>query len=480
MTDFKETPQGIGEPARLPERPVQLTTEQAANLSPQEEAVMFDRVFAIDPTRDLPDIKTFVGRVRKDPRFGRMASQWDYKRYKEQGQLKYSDEQLESQEWEQEDVDLAVEELRKERINRFYGDIAHQYEPAHSIQDSIVRLDQERAIADDLDAGTPVLIRGNWRLGKTSMVMSLRTHKYGDANTLFIDAMGEVSEKDESIDDFRKHFGRSKVARFIAERESAGDNMEKQWEERDKLRDEIAQSGKTPFEYLDDYLEGKDEDVFLGLDEVIGYAGEHPDRLRYLAGVKDLKHVKPAIVVHRIAEYEDELRDIFDGYKTHFIRALTEDEVAKLVRQPLEGTSIVFTDDAIQEIFGFTGGRPMEVNNLCSALMDPFSEHKNQKLVYRVEDVRGITEKESWQLRDSFRVAIDTYGRVYNRSMSEGERVIVDRLIAQGELPVPDIPAEAVQALIDTTYVRKDDQKGTYTINGELFKRVIQEKNYRT
>lgn len=214
----------------------------------------------------------------------------------------------------------------------------------------------------------------------------------------------------------------------------------------------------------------------MSLDEVIGFA-EQPEKLKYLADLKGLDNIQLAIVLHRFASFENSFKEIFDGYETHFVKQLTLEEVGTLVRKPLEGTQITFTDDAIQRIFEFTGGRPMEINNVCHALMDQFSEHKNYRFTYRAEDIDGLTGKETWQFGESFRVAIDTYKRVYGRSMSDEERAIIDRLIEEGEVAVSEIDTEKVQPLIDTTFVAKDESKGIYRINGVLFKRVVSEQN---
>ncbi|MDP3769702.1 MAG: hypothetical protein Q8R40_02075 [bacterium] len=227
---------------------------------------------------------------------------------------------------------------------------------------------------------------------------------------------------------------------------------------------------------MNDYLASKGEKAFLSLDEIIGFA-EQPEKMKYLAGLKNLSQVQLAIVLHRFASFEDSFKEIFDGYETHFVRQLAIEEVGALVRKPLEGTHITFTNGAIQRIFEFTGGRPMEVNNICRALMDQFSEHKNYRFMYRAQDIDGLTGKETWQFGESFRVAIDTYKRVYNFSMSDEERAITDRLIEEGEVPVSEIDADTIQPLIDTTFVTKDESKGVYRVNGILFKRVLSEQN---
>ena len=477
MKNFEDHSHLIDEAKQL-EKKMQskIDAGEASNFTEAQELTMFDETFEIDKNRDIEDIKKLMKRVRKDPKIGKLGSEYSYESDKKYGWLKYSDEQIEIGEWEADDLMLVVEELRKERIDDYFGGVARKYEQSRPIADSIVRLDQETEIAQKLRNHTPILIRGNWRMGKTSMAASLEAHQFGAESSLFIDAMGEGMGRDVSLEDFEKHFGVYKIGRFIAEKEFLGAELKDRFEKEDHIRKQIQKSQKKPFEFLNDYLSEKGEKVFLSLDEVIGLA-EQPEKLKYLAGLKNLSQVQLAVVLHRFASLENSFKEIFDGYETHFIRPLTIEEVGTLIRRPLEGTSITFTDDAVQKVFEFSGGRPMEVNNFCHALMDQFSEHKKYRFTYRAEDIEELAGKETWQLGESFRVAIDTYRRVYSRSMSDGERAITDRLVQEGEILTSEVSPDTIQPLIDTTFVTRDDTKGVYRISGELFKRVLADRN---
>ena len=57
--------------------------------------------------------------------------------------------------------------------------------------------------------------------------------------------------------------------------------------------------------------------------------------------------------------------------------------------------------------------------------------------------------------------------------MNDVERALIDRLILEGEVSTSDMDADAVQPLIDTTFVAKDETKGVYRVNGTLFKQVL-------
>lgn len=439
-----------------------------------EEAAMFDKMFRIDKERDIADIREIMKRIRKDSKTGRLASVYEYERDKKDGDLKYSDEQIENGQWEEDDLSFVVNELRKDRIDDYFENIEGKYEQRGPIADSVVRLDQEKKIAEDLNNGKPVLIRGNWRVGKTSMVYSLENHQFGKENSLSFDAAaGEGTRKEDSMDDFKKHFGISKVAQFIAERELSGTEGQNSFEKERQIEESIEKSQKPPFEFLNEYLSEKNEKVFLSLDEVVGLS-DQPEKLEYLANLKNLSQVKIAVVLHRIASSEESFKKIFNGYETHFIRPLTVEEVARVIRKPLEGTSVTFTDDAVQKVFEFTGGRPMEVNNLCHALMGKFSEHKKYRITYRAEDIEELTKKDLWQLEKSFKSAAHTARKVYDHSMSAEERAITDNLIEKGEVPVIEIEPGTIQPLLDTGFAVKDTAKGVYRINGEFFKQVLE------
>ncbi|OGI60641.1 hypothetical protein A2641_01930 [Candidatus Nomurabacteria bacterium RIFCSPHIGHO2_01_FULL_37_25] len=358
---------------------------------------------------------------------------------------------------------IKAQELTKDD---YFRGVARKYEQTRPIKDSIVRLDQEAKIVETLRADKPVLIRGNWRMGKTSMMESLQTHQFGLKNSIVADVMMENPYSAKSLKNFQKQFGLNAVVEFIAKRE---------FKKKDELRKQITKSRKFPFEFLNDYLIEHGEKVFLSLDEVIFFA-EELEKLKYLANLKSLSNIQITLVLHRVAYYESSFKEIFEEYETHFVRALTLEEVETLVRKPLEGTRITFTDDAIQRIFEFTGGRPMEINNVCWALMGS-SEHKNYKFTYSAEDIDALTRKETWELGEPFRIAIVNYKNIYTSSMNNEEQAIIDKLIEKGEVPVSEIEAVKVQPLIDTTFVTRDFAKGAYRINGELFKRVVLDKN---
>ena len=99
--------------------------------------------------------------------------------------------------------------------------ISYKYEPNRAIEDSIVRLEQEEKIYKNLEDNQPVLIRGNWRSGKTSMLKSLKNHKFGKENSIFIDASTIFSN---SIDEFKSNFGKYQIIEFLSQHTKQNEN----------------------------------------------------------------------------------------------------------------------------------------------------------------------------------------------------------------------------------------------------------------
>lgn len=455
--------------------PTNSFTSEASYPTETQEKAMYEVLFPVDIDMHIEGIKEFMRGVIKGTEV--VHYNWAPEGFTIEIK-KYTDEQIEKGEWDQEDLQAAITSVRDKLAEGYFSKASQEFRNLHARPDSIVRLDQEQAIFEDLEAGMPVLIRGNWRIGKTSMALSLAKKRY-QGNALFIDAQG-YSGSDETIGDFRRDFGAHDIEQFITDREFEGKDIDfnTQRARAVELKEDMKTQSVTPFEYLDKFLEQRKEKAYVAIDEVIMYASE-PDKLRYLENLKDFKNMKLAIVLHRIHKYEQLFGKVFEGFKTHFMRELSEQEIATLVRHPLKDTQITFTDGAIGELASFSGGRPMEINNLCGTLMNPDSDDKKLKLVHRASDIQEVASKPLWELKYTFGVAIHTYGRVYSHSMSDSERAIVDELVVKGQLPISSVETEKIQPLIDTTFVRKDEKAGIYSLNGNLFKRVIQDHYFK-
>src|SRR3989338_1876270 len=101
-----------------------IDAEEARNFSEAQEIIMFDEKFGIDQERDVGDIKRMMRSVRKDNITKRLGNEFDYENDKKFGRLKYTDEQIEAGQWQEDDLRLVIEELRKERMDNYFGGVA--------------------------------------------------------------------------------------------------------------------------------------------------------------------------------------------------------------------------------------------------------------------------------------------------------------------------------------------------------------------
>lgn len=369
----------------------------------------------------------------------------------------------------------------KEReVWSYFTRIADRYELSRPIRNSVIRLGQEARIATDLNEGRPVLVRGFKRIGKSSMLESLAAH-FGRENSLVFNAALQCQGLTEpgGFERFRAHFGLGKVARFIAEKEGGkkGWNEEATSEREYELEDGlISESGRSPFEYLNDWLGRRGETAFVGLDEVTTYA--HPkyqEGLEYIARLRNLGNIRLALVVHRVAEYEKLFAQTFAGCQTHYIGAVDKGEVGRLVHHHLEDTPIVFTEGAVDEIYNFTGGRPMEVNILCRAILGGLDPNLAiYKFGYTAEDVRSVTRKPLGKIGRNgvFSSAVSNYELTFEGALGDEERELARRMVRTGGVAERKVGARAVAPLVDCGFLEKDNEE-KYWLRGELLRRAL-------
>jgi len=443
-----------------PAAPKDDATPDAREMNMQEQ---FDAFFDSEREPTQEEMQSMMRCLLKD---GSICYPFVLIQAKEKGNLKYSEEQVAQEQWDSSDVFIARAAFEKENtVDYYFRDIEGQYECGRIIQDSIVRLDQEKAIVHDLEQGTPVLVRGNWRTGKSSMVASLTKHEYGEGRDIrwSVDMFGATS-----VSDFQEGCA-YEIDGWIAEH--GLDGKEKTG---DDVRQEREAEHMDPFAYLNRYLQEKKETLLLSFDEVIVLAEKEEKLLRYIASLQQYDHIKLAVVLHRYAAFEKNFADIFQGFKTHYMRSLTIAETGALVRRPLEGTKVTVTDDAIAEIHAISGGRPLEINTLCYLVFDPKSAQKRRQFFVDRDDILAEMDMSHWERRDTWRNIRNNYEKVYSKSMNDEERAIIDRLM-QGEAPCAEFDAHMVQPLIDTTFVERDEQRDVYRINGTLFQTLHKE-----
>ncbi len=359
------------------------------------------------------------------------------------------------------------ERLSNEKIYDFYNEIAGKFSTAgYPVPDSVVRLDQEAKIVEDLDAGKKVLIRGYWRMGKTSLMSSIATHFYPN-NSLRLDASRETSSA--SIDEFKHRFAAEEISEFIALKELAGADWDERVDYEEEVLTKLLNSGAEPLIYLNDYLRSKGTEAYLGIDELISFA-DQAEKLQYLADL-NLDHIKLVMVLHRLAKYEPALDELFrDNYSKHFVRPLTGNEEHLLLSEPLRNTGLSFDKDAEDEIGDFSGGRPLEINCFANALMRSNSKFFQPKKTYGLKQTETINQSALYPLNDSFEVPIETYRKIFNTALSDKEKVIVTDSAHSRNLN--SLTDEEARPLVESAVLVPDPENG-YRTNGELFKKVV-------
>jgi len=200
-------------------------------------------------------------------------------------------------------------------------------------RNSHVHLDQEAEIFQDLENGYPILLRSLYRQGASSMMASLAEHRFGPERTIRMYMHGRKEGEPSEL--------ASGVAQLIdsQERDRGGTLTYPE------IVQNIQESGKSPIQYLDEYLIKNDaESVLVHVDETVAAS---PDDLAFLASAKGLKKVKLVVQFHWNAKKEPMVDEQFGDFQEHSIRPLTRNEVAILVRGPIADAGVTIDDAAI-------------------------------------------------------------------------------------------------------------------------------------
>lgn len=360
-------------------------------------------------------------------------------------------------------LELALDNFERHTTELHLQTCSSRYELGGIVVNSHVRLDQEERILGDLRKDNRVLVRGNWRIGKTSMLVSIANKYFDKKHFLYMDLGGYTDHrlKEEAI---------IHIADFIAKIDSHGATF-------DAIKSRIEQNGRDPFEYLKEYIDDNKMEILVGIDEVIGL--EKKEDFEYIANIPNiLKNTPTLIVLHRKASLENMLGEVFSKYQTHFIRSILPSEIDQIVEKPITGSGIIFTESAKKALFEACGGRPMEINNLCHRIIDP-DFNKDHKMTFDESDVRYAIEQE-FKEAASLRAAFSTYKRIYEIALSANEQEILLKILEKDQ-KMNEIDAELVQPLIDTNIVARDGARDVYKINGyilaEALRRIVKLSN---
>ena len=281
---------------------------------------------------------------------------------------------------ERQEKELTLEEVRAKilaeegiTLEQHISNITQRHSPFSHEKDSVIRLEEEQKIFEELEKSKPVIIRGPTQTGKTSILLALQK-RY--KNSIKIDQMSDS-----------RRLGLFNVVGFISKRENRGN---------DEIEKEIKESGSTPMEYLENYLKERDEICLLEIDEIakLLHLVNHEDILKAIGNLKNSSVFRVVLVFHIFGAKEKQqlieaLGDYNSNYSIFDLRdSITLDEVFKLIKKNLEGTYITLTDRAIQLIFTETKGVPIYINFFLDLFLREISSYDEvNQLKYDHNDI---------------------------------------------------------------------------------------------
>ena len=370
--------------------------------------------------------------------------------------------------------------IDKDKLEQYFVQMLKDIPQEKYVDDSVVRVDQTEKIVESLlnNRMVVVFVRGFWRVGKTSLLHSV-AKKFGQEDSLIIDAGGEswFDFNQKEFEDFKKVFCINSVAKFLEE---------KSGKKKEEIEKEIECSGLYPLAYLNSQVVLKDKTIFVALDEVIGFVNSK-EFADYIDEIRRLTNLHVVVVVHSNVSYEDSFKNNFlkdkENTEVIFPRALTVEEIALMVQKYKGDMEIALSQEALALIHEYTGGMPREVNYFLLRLFKPEPyEDLNlglspKKLIYRAKDIQKIIESANhshieWPEYYNYRrifFGVNTGDKI---AVSEDELDIMRQIYKNGEIDFAEIDtiekAQAVEHMVNTMFVYKDEQKGIYRFSGGI------------
>lgn len=303
-------------------------------------------------------------------------------------------------------------------------------------------------IEQDLQNQTPVLLRGFYGAGKTVITRQIADtfRKKGDI-TLNFDARIY-----KSLEPFYLRFGRQAIAELF--------NKEKE--------EKLKHGNLSALDQFHAFLERTKRKALVTIDEVVGLLPDF-SKLRVIADLQRYEHFQIAVILHRIPRHEEQFAALFEGWKTHWIRSFTREEMGRFLRSKVEGKGISFSDDALEAIYWVSGGRSWEMERFCWHL-----HFENPDIAkFQGDDVRNYLEAFVNDFRTSQFIMSSVTGLpALFALISAREREILE-YFAGASVPTANVLfSEAEIAPLVLSGIMERDGNG-YRVRGELMRRMI-------
>lgn len=351
--------------------------------------------------------------------------------------------------------------------------------------ESVVRLEDMEEIRNALLEGDSCLIRGNWRIGKSTMLEALK-HCFLDSLEFSAEAYMRLPLK--GMDVFRNEFGLREVSSLAAYMDTEFRDPESTYQHvrAPEIAEQIKDANINPFEYLNNVCSRCGKVGYIFIDELITFI-DYPDIMKYLASLKDHSNLRMCMVLHHIGRDSNEgtMAEIFQGYSSYYVRKLTFEEAREMIKYVLGSSGIGITDEAVQVLLDYTGGRPMEINYSMAEMLDLQSVSSSPKILIECEDVQRFfsyiykDEEVDFDLFTDAELgsAISNYIRIYESALNKQERRVVRSIVKSRDgVPAGKVKKEVRDPLLRLEIIYLDSDTNTYKINGRLFEGTI--RNY--
>jgi hypothetical protein len=361
-------------------------------------------------------------------------------------------------------------------MKEHFSRLEQQFANALPVENSIVRIEQQNEILEQLEAGNIVVIEAYMRQGKTSMLKSLGNawDKKYNQQALFIDSsmMADVCEKPR--EDFNKEFALFKISSYIR------NNFE------DISRAEIMEDlkDKDPLVYLDELLGKRGKNILLEVDEFTTLLEKNNNNAKeFMDKIKNFKNIKTIIAWHAFDIYADKANDSFKDCIRTPIKPLTIDDTKLFIEDHLKkiGSDVNFSDDAIKRIYDYTGGRPMDTGFFLAQLTGGSHLEAVKRMKYEKTDIDDFIIKNhlelSWKANQAFKATVKNIPDIYNSVLNEKHKNTLTEVVNMGgEVPLSNIEELNANELINLGLIAKNENNNTYKINGELVFNLLKEQ----
>jgi hypothetical protein len=325
----------------------------------------------------------------------------------------------------------------------------------------------------------PLLLYGQRRMGKTSLLHNLGRLLPSTIAPLFVDLQGPASQTDD-------HAGLLyNIARGMVE------SAEKQ---RSLILPSLAREvlADDPFTRFDEWLDEVehalgDNTALLALDEFEALDSAitkgHFDEERVLGMLRHLIQHRPRFKVLLAGSHTLEELQRWSSYLINVqvvqISYLKEAEARQLIERPVKDFALRYEPDACQRVLDLTRCHPALVQLLCAEVVALKNEQdRATRRCAHLEDVEAAVPEAlghgSLFFADIQRNQVDAAGLALLRFLAkQGERAVVDRETSARQLPAPDGLDRTLSLLSQRELI--ESVAGGYRFQVELIRRWFAE-----